>query len=358
MSTTDSLTITRILTSAAERQASDVHLTVGNQPMLRRGGKLEPLTEEPVLTPELLLEFVEILLPQDKQSLFVQQRNVTAGYNLGNRARFRVHVSFQKGYPAFDLRYIPLQVPSVANLGLPKRLIELTTAEEGLIIISGTLGSGRTTALAGLLDLINHNQSRHIVTLEDPIEYLLSNDKSLIDQRDIGDDVPSAAEAIANLRHEDVDVVGVDVPLPPSAWIELLRIASAGTLVLAVVEADSTVRALEYLTSAWPGVEPESTRSLMSEALLAVSGQRLLSRLGGGRVLAYELLLGTPAVQSLIRDGKVVQLQSVLETSRAEGMVSLERSLANLVKTGEVMSEEALAQAVDREVLESLLRAK
>ncbi len=358
MATTDSLAITRILTAAAERQSSDVHLSVGNQPMLRRSGKLEPLAEEQVLTPEAMLEFVELLLPQDKQAVFVQQRNVTAGYNLGNRARFRVHASFQKGYPSFDLRYVPLQVPTAASLNLPKLLIDLASAREGLLLVAGTFGSGRTTTLAALLDLINHNHAKHIVTLEDPIEYLMVNDKSLIEQRDLGDDVPGVPEALASLKQQDVDVLGIDVTLPPSNWPDVLRLASAGTLVIVVVEADSTVRALEYLTSAWPGVDAESVRLMLSECLLAVSAQRLLPRLGGGRVLAFELLLGTPAVKSLIRDGKVVQLQSVLETSRAEGMVSLERSLANLVKTGEVMSDEALAQSTNHEALESMLKAK
>lgn len=358
MGTTDSLAITRILTTAAERQASDVHLSVGNQPILRRGGKLETVAEEPVLTPEIILEFVEILLPQDKQAVFVQQRSVTAGYNLGNRARFRVHASFQRGYPSFDLRYIPTQVPPAASLGLPKRLTELVNLDEGLILISGTLGSGRTTTMAALLDLINHSSARHIVTIEDPIEYLMVNDKALIDQRDVGDDVPGIAEALQGLRHEDVDVLGVDVPLPPSAWEDVLRFASAGALVIATVEADSSVHALEHLTGPWPGVDHEGARLLVSESLLAVSCQRLLSRLGGGRVLATELLLGTPAVQSLVRDGKIMQLQSILETSRADGMVSLERSLANLVKTGEVVQDEALTQSANRETLESLLRAK
>lgn len=358
MATTDTLAITRILTAAAERQASDVHLSVGNQPVLRRGGKLETLMEEQVLTPDLMLEFIQLLLPPDKQALLAQQRHVTLGYSLGTRARFRVHVSFQKGYPSFDLRYIPLQVPPLASLGLPKHLTDFTNYREGLVLISGTAGSGRTTTLAALLDAINHVEARHIVTLEDPIEYLFVNDKSLIDQRDVGDDVPNVAEAIANLRHEDVDVVGVDVPLPPSTWLALLRLAQAGILVVAVMEADSAVRALERLATAWPGVEPEEVHALLAESLRVVSCQRLLPRLGGGRVPAVELLLGTPAASSILRDGKVTQLQTVLETSRAEGMVSLERSLANLVKTNEVVAEEALAQAVNREALQSMLKVK
>lgn len=358
MSTTDSAIITRILTTAIERQASDVHLSAGNQPVVRRDGKLVTLTDEAVLSAEFLQELVGFFLVEEKQALLAQQKSVTVGYNLGTRARFRVHVGYQKGYPAFDLRYVPLRVPTPTSLGLPTQLVDLTNTREGLIVISGPLGSGRTTTLTSLVDALNHREAKHIVMVEDPVEYVLANDKALIQQRDIGDDVPNLAEAMESLRREDADVVAVDVPLPLSAWSELLTLAGAGTLVLAVVEADSTVHALEYLTATRPGVDSQTVENQLAEVLLGVTSQRLLPKLGGGRVLVSELLLGTLPVKSLLREGKVLQLQSVLDTSREEGMVSLERGLANRVKTGEVMREEALAQAVQRDMLESLLRVK
>lgn len=358
MSATESAIITKVLTAAIERQVSDVHLSAGSQAVIRRDGKLEVVADSPVMNPDFLAELISFFLPEDKRAILEQQKAVTVGFSLGNRARFRVHVTYQKGYPEFDLRYIPMQVPSVTTLGLPRRLVELTASRQGIIILTGPLGSGRTTTLASLVDAINHREARHIVTLEDPVEYLLVNDKSLIEQRDIGDDVPTLPEALQALRSEDVDVVALGATLPPSAWPEVVNFANSGSLVLAIVDADSTVRALEYLTAAWPGVESEALRQGLSETFLGACAQRLVPRLGGGRVLVTELLLGTQPVLSLVRDGKVAQLQSVLETSREEGMVSLERALANVVKTGEVMREEALVSAANRDALESLLRIK
>ncbi|MFH1112203.1 MAG: ATPase, T2SS/T4P/T4SS family [Patescibacteria group bacterium] len=359
MSTTDNLTITRILTQAAERQVSDVHLSAGNQPVFRRDGKLENLTQEAVLTPELLQEMIHILVPPEKQAMLQQQKSITVGFSLGTRARFRVHVDFQKNFPDLDLRYIPMVVPTPERLGLPKNLLSLTSKREGLIIISGPLGSGRTTTLTSLVDQINHTSAKHILTLEDPIEYLLVNDKSLIKQRDLGDDTPSLQVALDDVKIEDVEMVAIDVPVPSSTWPSLLNLASSGTLVLVVLEADSTVRALEYLTaSSLPNTNEEGFRQVLAETFLGASCQRLLPRLGGGRILVNELLLGTPAVKSLLRDGKVAQLQSILETSRAEGMVSLERGLADLVKTGEIQSEEAIIQAANKDSINSMLRVK
>lgn len=358
MSTTDSAIITRILTTAIERQASDIHLSAGNQPVIRRDGKLVTLVEEQVMSADFLQELVAFFLTEEKQAVLSQQKSVTVGYNLGTRARFRVHVGYQKGYPTFDLRYIPLRVTPPQTLGLPKGLVELMDAREGLIVVSGPMGSGRTTTVASLVDMLNHKDAKHVVLIEDPVEYVLVNDKSLIQQHDVGDDVPNLLEAVEALRREDVDVAVVDTELPFSVWTELLSLAGAGTLVVAVVEADSAVHALEYLTAARPGVEPETLRTQLAEVLLGVVSQRLLPRLGGGRVLVAELLLGTPPVKSLIRDGKILQLQSVMDTSREEGMSSLERGLANLVKNGDVLREEALAQAVQRDMLESLLRVK
>ncbi len=358
MSAADTAALSRILTSVIERQASDVHLTAGNQPMLRRDGRLEAMKDEPVVSVEFLQELTHLFLSEPAQAVFAAQKHVAVGYALGTRARFRVHVSYQKGYPAFDLRYIPLQVPPATTLGLPKRLVELAAAREGLVLITGPLGSGRTTTLASLLDQVNHTAARHIVTLESPVEYVLQSDRALVEQRAVGDDVATAAEAIADLRHEDVDVVAVDVPLPLSVWPDLLKLAAAGTLVLVVLEADATVRALEYLTSPWPGLEPQTMQLLLAETLLGVTSQRLLPRLGGGRLLATELLLATQPVKSLLHEGRVHQIQSILETSREEGMVALERAMATLVQRGDVMREEALAQAVHRETLESLLKSK
>jgi len=358
MSTTDNLTITRILTEVAARQASDVHFSVGSQPIIRHDGKLEPLAEELAVTPEFMQELVGFFIDEAGQTTLAQQKNLTLSYALDNRARFRVHLSYQKGYPAVDLRLISVQIPEAATLGLPKRIIDLTDEREGLIVISGPAGSGRTTTLISLLDYINHQSARHIVTFEDPVEYLINNDRSFVQQKSLGADVPNISAGLENLRSEDVDVLGISVPLAMADWQQVLTLARAGTLVLVIIEADSAVRALESMVASWPGETAEGLKIMLGETFLGSVSQRLVARLGGGRVLVTECLLGIPPVRSLIKEGKVVQLQNVLQLSRGEGMVSLEQSLAQLVNNGEILPEEAKKQAVSQEALASILRVK
>ncbi len=358
MSTTDSLTINRLLTEAAERQVSDLHFTVGANPAARRDGKLETLNAEPPVTEEFMKGLVEFFIPENKRARFASAQTLTLTYNFGTRARFRVHGSYQKGYPALDLHYVPWQAPDVTTMGLPKILLNSIKEKEGLILLSGLQGSGRSATLAALLDNINHTQAKHIVTIEDPVEYLLTNDKSFIKQKDVGDDIPSVEDALGGLKDEDVDVLAIDVPLNMAAWREIFTRARSGTLVFVAMEADTSVRALESLILSWPGAEADSLKQLLSETLLIATSQRLVPRVGGGKVMVVECLLGNTPVKSLIRDGKILQLQNVLELSREDGMVSLEKRLSDLVKTGEITQEDAVAHAVNKEVIGSMLRVK
>ncbi len=359
MGTVDNITINRILTQAAERGASDVHLTAGSQPILRINGELLTLTEEAVITPDIINQVVEFFLPPVKKTLLETNKSVTIGYNFGNRVRFRLHIDIQKSAPAIDMRVIPLIVPSASKLNLPKQLIEVTTKKKGLIIISGPLNSGRSTTLAALLDQINHTKARHIVTIEDPIGFQLIGDKALIKQRDLGDDVPSLEVALDDVSSEDVEVLAIDVPVPPTVWPKILRLSASGTLVFVTIAAENTVTALEYLVNTVSAhTDSKTFTDLLAETLLLVTCQRLLSRLGGGRILVSELLISSPAVVSLLREGRVAGVQNVLDTSRAEGMVSLERALAELVKIGEIQAEQAVAQAANPESLKSMLRLK
>lgn len=358
MGTVDNITINRILIQAAERGASDVHLTAGSQPIFRTNGELATLTDEAVVTPDIINQVVEFFLPPAKKILLDTNKSVTVGYNFGNRIRFRLHIDIQKGVPAIDMRVIPLIVPSISKLNLPKKLVEATTKKKGLIIIAGPLSSGRSTTLAALLDNINHTKARHLVTIEDPIGYQLVADKALIKQRDLGDDVPSLDLAIDDIASEDVEVLAIDVPVPSSLWPKILHLASSA-LVMVTLVAENTVTALEYLVNSVTALTDSKTfPDLLAETLLIATCQRLLPRLGGGRILVSELLLTTPAIESLIRDGRITGIQNVLDTSGAEGMVSLERALAELVKIGEVQTEQAVAQAANPDSLKSMLRLR
>ncbi len=359
MGTADNIVINRILTQAAERGSSDVHLTVGSQPVFRINGELVSQTAEAVMTPEIMNQIVDFFLSPEKKTLLDSNKSVTVGYNFGNRVRFRLHIDIQKGQPAIDMRVIPLVVPSVTKLNLSKKIVEATTRKKGLIIISGPFNSGRSTTMAALIDNINHTKPRHIVTIEDPINFLLSSDKALIKQRDLGDDVPSLEIALDDVASEDVEVLAIDVTVPASLWMKVLKLASSGTLVIVTMAAENTVSALEYLVnSASAHTDTKTFTNMLAEVLLVASCQRLVPRLGGGRLIVSELLFTSSAVESLLREGKVSAIQNVLDTSRAEGMVSLERALADLVKIGEVQPENALAQASNQESLKSMLRLR
>lgn len=356
MSVTEAAILQKILTNLAGQQVSDLHLRVGSQPVVRRDGELEVLTQEEIVTPEFLESVLDIFLTPQQKAVLETERQVTVGYTFMNRLRLRITAFYQRGLPELAIRFIPTHLKSLRELGLPASFERLLAAERGLIIIAGSYGSGRTTTLAASLQTINLNQVKHITTIEEPIEYILISSKSFIDQREIGVDAVSWEEAVASLPNEDVDVVGFSRLPSPSVTDSALSLALGGKLVLAIMEAESCAAAVEQLVASFPSTNQTLVRSKLAESLLAVLVQKLIPRIGGGRILVAELLIATPAVRALIHDGKDYQLNNILLTSREEGMVAFDRSLAELVKTGEVMPEVALSHALDKEVFQSILR--
>lgn len=347
MSTTETLLINKILNLSAERRATDVHLTVGNYPVLRIDGKLLTLTDEQVLTPDFLLAMADSFLSElDKKNLESSKEVITV-YSWANRARFRARVFYQKGYVAISLRIIPQLIRSPKDLGLPPILTQLIAKERGLLIITGPFGSGRTTTVASLLETLNRNKGLHIQTLEKPIEYLLANNQCVIEQREIGKDTTSFAKGLADTIDEDVDVVVVGTVNEDGLEELILQSAESGKLIIAIMDADSAISALERFIS---NLKPEKKiwgQDVLSQVLLGVVAQRLLPRIGGGLSLAYEALTMTSAVQAIIKDNRLYQLNSIMQTSKEEGMINLDKSLLELVRVGEVSANDAVTQAID-----------
>ncbi|MBT4349784.1 Flp pilus assembly complex ATPase component TadA [bacterium] len=347
MSTTETLLINKILNIAAERKASDVHLTAGNYPVLRVDGKLVTLTGEQVLTPDFLLGMAESFLIEVEKKELEQEREVVTVYIWANRARFRSKVFYQKGYVAISLRLIPQLIRSPKDLGLPSALTQMVTKEKGLIIITGPFGSGRTTTVASLLETLNRNKGLHIQTLEQPIEYLLANNQSIIEQREIGKDTATFIKGLQDTIDEDVDVVTASSLEEDGMEELLLQVAESGKLVIVVMDADTVITALERFIS---NIDPDRKiwgRDILSQVLLGVVAQRLLPRIGSGLSLAYEVLTMTSAVQAIIKDNRLYQLKSIMQTSREEGMVNLDKSLLELVRVGEISVDDALQYAGD-----------
>ncbi len=356
MSSTETAILQKILTSLAGQQVSDLHLRVGSQPVIRRDGELEVLANEDIITADFLQVVLGILLTESQRATLESEKQITVGHTFMNRMRLRVTVFYQRGLPEIAIRFIPGNLKSLRELGLPPMFERLVAADRGLIIIAGGYGHGRTTTLASCLQTINQNQLKHIITIEEPIEYVLVSDKAIIDQREVGVDALSWEEAVEILPNEDADVVAFSRLNNHTTSASALSLALGGKLVFVVVEAESCVQAVEQLIAGFPAESRPVMRSKLADGLLGILVQKLVPRVGGGRILVAELLIATPAVRALIHDSKDHQLTNILLTSREEGMVAFDRSLAELVKTGEVMQEVALAHALDPEVFKSILR--
>lgn len=351
MTTSDSLAIARLLSVVAERHASDLHLTVGNPPVLRVDGRLVPLSEEPILTPDVLDGVVRAILTPDQRARLESDRELTVAYAFENRARFKATVYHQKGFVAISLRLIPSRVPTVAELGLPAIVDAFAALPRGFVIVAGPFGSGRTTTVAAIVQSINENRAVHIVTIERPIEYLFLNNKAVIEQREVGTDTKSFAQALSTANREDVDVVMVSELEDAGTIRAALEVVESGRLVLSTITAESSVKALEHILLSFPPTELPVVRRALSEHLSGILTVRLLPRIGGGRLPAVEVMIPNEPMRSVIREGALYQLGNILHTAREEGTVPLDRALAERVKAGDVRLEDALPFAEDRAAL-------
>lgn len=356
MSATETAILQKIITNLAGQQVSDLHLRAGSQPVVRRDGELEVMTNEEIITPDFLEAVLGVLLTPQQRSTLETERQVTLGHTFMSRLRLRITVFYQRGLPEIAIRFVPSNLRTLRELGVPASFEKVVQADHGLVLIAGSYGSGRTTTLAACLQAINQSRVKHIATVEEPIEYILIGDKSIIDQREIGVDAVSWEEATESIPNEDVDVIGFSRLANSSVTSSALSLVLGGKLVFAVMEAESCMQAVEQLVISFSPDNQALTRTKLADALLAILVQKLIPRVGGGRILVTELLLATPAVRSVIRDGKDYQITNLLLTSREEGMVAFDRALAELVKTGEVVQEVALSYALDKEVFQSILR--
>jgi twitching motility protein PilT len=346
----DTLLINNILNIASERKATDVHLVAGNNPVIRVDGRLLTLTEEVVLTPTSLNNIAETVLSKADIERLNQEREISTIYSWINRARFRIKVFYQKGYIAISMRLVPAYIRSPKDLGIPLAITQLLNRDKGLIFITGPFGSGRTTTAASLIETINQNKGLHIQTLEQPIEYLFSNNQSVIEQREVGKDVPDFSQGIKDVMDEDVDVVYVSLLHEFDLEERILELAESGKLVIVVMDADSVISAIERFLSDLSSEKRDWARNLLADVLIGGTAQRLLPRIGGGFALVSEVLTSTPAVRSSIKENKLHQLSSIMQTSKDEGMIDLDKALLSLVRSGEVSPEDAMSQALDPDI--------
>lgn len=338
--------IQQILEEALRRGASDVHLMAGIYPTLRIDGKLVPLSKGPSPTPEYIEKLVLSLTLPEQKELLLTNKELDFSFALGEVARFRVNAFYQKGYLSAALRLIPNKIPNLEDLHLPMVLGNLTKLRQGLILVTGPTGHGKSTTIASLINVINSEKGYHIVTVEDPIEYVYPSRKSLIAQREMHLDTHSWEISLRSVLREDPDVVLIGEMRDYETIEAVLTIAETGHLVFTTLHTNSAAQTLDRVVGVFPENQQDQVRMQLSNVLEAVISQRLIPAESGGRYPASEILLATPAVRNVIREGKTHLIDNIIQTSSSVGMQTLETSLAGLIKAGHISLETALSYSM------------
>ena len=354
MLTSEQQAITSILIQATQYRASDVHLIPGSPPVFRVDGKLTTVNQEVIMSADLLRTYVETILTPAQHERLERDRDLRVTITLENKLRFRLIVQYQKGNLSLDLRYIPDTIPTIAELGLSPYVETFSRSSHGFVLIIGPYGSGRSTTLAAMVNAINQKRPAHVVTIEHPIEYLYASEKSIVEQREVGVDVESVAHGIAMADREDVDVLAIGELDDAEDMRACVKAIHSGRLVLSTLTADSSTQAIELLVSAFPADEQPWARKHLADTLVGILNQRLIPRVGGGRILVSGILTPSTGLRALIRDGQFLQLSNAIQTAREEGTFSLDRTLAELVRNGDIQLADAEAVAVDATILRTV----
>jgi len=344
-----------LLLNTLQLNASDLHLSVGNKPLVRVDGALLPLGDFSVLTPEHSADLAYQLLGSRKDA-FIEKKEIDFSYSFKDKARFRVNVFFERGYVSCALRLLPARIKTLEELNLPAILHSITQLKQGFVLITGPSGHGKSTTLASLLDEINHLSAEHIITIEDPIEYFFIGDKSLINQREVVSDTKSFHSALSSILREDPNVIMIGEMRDTETIAAALTAAETGHLVFSSLHTNSASQTVSRIIDVFPPDQQNQVRIQLANTLSAVVSQRLLPKISGGRVPVVEIMFVNSAISNLIRENKTHQLDLVIETSLESGMISLNRSLAELVRRDEISPETAKAYSLNPKDLETLIQ--
>ncbi|WP_094547045.1 type IV pilus twitching motility protein PilT [Petroclostridium xylanilyticum] len=349
------MTIDELLKHTVEKGASDLHITVGIPPIMRLHGKLIPIGEHKLM-PEDTERYIRQILNESQLKAFQEKGEMDLSFSLAGIGRFRVNVFKQRGTMAAAIRLVASKIPNPEDLGLPSSVIELSKKTRGLILVTGPTGSGKSTTLASLINLINHERADHILTLEDPIEYLHRHHKSIVNQREIGHDSQSYANALRAALRQDPDVILVGEMRDLETISIAITAAETGHLVLSTLHTVGAAKTIDRIIDVFPPSQQQQIRIQMSTVLQAVISQQLLPRRDkSGRVAAIEVMIANPAIRNLIREGKTHQITSSIQTGLKFGMQTMDGALADLYRKGIITREDAMTYAVDQEMLSKLL---
>jgi twitching motility protein PilT len=347
-----------LLLEVIERNASDLHLTAGAHPTVRVRGRLTPLEDYPVMTTEMTREIVYSILSNDQRQRLETDWQIDFAYAIPGRARFRVNAYYQRAAIGAAFRLIPFSIKSLDELGMPSALHEMAKKPRGFVLVTGPTGSGKSTTLAAVVDEINASREEHIMTIEDPIEFLHGHKKCIVNQREIGSDAISFAHGLKAALRQDPDVILVGEMRDLETIHTALTAAETGHLVFATLHTQDTPQTIDRIIDVFPASQQQQVRVQLSVALQGIVTQQLLPTAdGAGRVAACEVLLATPAIRNLIREGKTHQIYSSLQTGGNIGMQTMDAALATLVRSGKITQQLAEARSSTPEELRRLLGA-
>jgi len=345
-----------LLEEVVKRKASDLHLQVGLPPMLRVDGALIPVTGVDIMDEEAVETLVFSILDDDQKQILLKDKEFDFSFAFGDLGRFRVNAFHERGNLASALRLIPNEILSIEQLGLPNIVNKFADYPRGLVLVTGPTGSGKSTTLASIIDKINHERASHIVTIEDPIEFTHRSKKAVIVQREVHYDTYSFSAALRSSLRQDPDVVLIGEMRDLETIAAAITIAETGHLVLATLHTNSAAQSIDRMIDVFPPHQQPQIRAQLSNILMAICSQRLIPAIGGGRVASAEILIATPAVRNIVREGKSHQLEAVIQTGAEFGMQSMDKTLVNLIHSGTITYDEARNYAVDLEELDRLMR--
>jgi len=345
-----------LLEEVIKKKASDLHLQVGLPPIIRVDGVLMPVSGADVLSDEAVEGLIFAILDEDQKQILLKDKEFDFSFAFGDLGRFRVNAFHERGNLAAALRLITNEILTIEQLGLPPIVNKFADYPRGLVLVTGPTGSGKSTTIAAMLHKINMERSTHIITIEDPIEYTHRSKKSVIVQREVHYDTYSFSAALRSALREDPDVVLIGEMRDLETIASAITIAETGHLVFATLHTNSAAQSIDRMIDVFPPHQQPQIRAQLSNILMAVVSQRLIPQIGGGRIAAAEVLVATPAVRNIIREGKTHQLEAVIQTGAEFGMQSMDKTLVSLIHNGTVSYDDARLVAVDQDELDRLMR--
>lgn len=348
-------TLKKYINVLSHEGGSDLHLSVGAHPTIRVAGSLAPMLKEPPLSLEDARGFLKILISPEQEKRFLEEQEVDFAYEGEDKVRFRGNAFFQRGSIAIALRLIPRQIRTLQELNIPDVVATFARKTQGFFLVVGPVGQGKTTTLAALIEMINTERMEHIVTIEDPIEYVYEAKQSLIHQREVRIDTKDFPQALQSAFREDIDVLLVGEMRGPETMAAAVTAAETGHLVFSTLHTNNASQTIDRIIDTFPASQQDQIRLQLASSMAGIFSQRLVPRVSGGLIPAYELLVNNKAVANLIREKRTHEIPTVIETGSSEGMIDMNRSLAELVARGEITVESAYQYSLNPNILQKLL---